>query len=124
MEDRQWEYCQVNLWEAKEHKGRFGKESGFGYDCRLTYFSTGGETVTRVLAQVDQILSTNPFHRVMGLLGLGGWELVTVQHGALEYAVAGVSTLPLAWFNAIAYFKRPMAPGRAIDEPQLVALDD
>jgi hypothetical protein len=120
MGQQQWEYCQLILWESKQHKARFGGESGFSYGCELRYHSTSGDIVERRLAELDRVIPTNPFRRAMALLGVAGWELVSVQHGTTAGTLYNGRIL---WDNVVAYFKRPVVPGRAIDEPELGALE-
>jgi hypothetical protein len=68
----------------------------------------------------------------MAQLGAGGWELVSLQHELVrnnaqvvnEQFLASVHTgYSFAPFG-VAYFKRPVEPGRAIDEPAIVIDSD
>jgi hypothetical protein len=71
---------------------------------------------------------TDVFERAMAQLGAGGWELVSLQHElvrlnttiASEQYLGSVHTgYGFAPFG-VAYFKRPIEPGRAIDDPAIV----
>ncbi len=65
-----------------------------------------------------------PLPAVIRLLGEGGWELVTVQHATYQKPLDPRNAATGWWLSgfigeAMAYFKRPILPGRAINEPIL-----
>jgi len=78
------------------------------------------------LADKDKLLPYDPFAKAMGLLGGVGWELVSVQDGKVAISQSGESARfaerweTLSWRNKVAYFKRRVVAGRAVDEPKLV----
>ena len=128
MEEQRWEYCELGLveWTTKEKKSRANvfaplqKETTRAYECYLRYYIPVGGEIRRSLGELGTPLQLNPFVEAMGLLGSNGWELVSVQHGN-RY---GGGPMPgfdngIMWDNRVAYFKRPIVPGRAVDEPKL-----
>lgn len=123
MSEQKWEYCELGLDGSKQHKpGVFGGKEGWSYDCHIRYYATSGSTFLQ-LATPDDVLPFNPFVKAMSLLGSYGWELVSVQHGNVETHTAGWPTKEvdghIVWSRKVAYFKRPMVTGRAVDEPKL-----
>jgi hypothetical protein len=84
---QQWEVCQLIHADDKD-----------GSSLSLVYSEP--DTVIREYEAEQQ-------HRVIRVLGLGGWELVTVNSWYL-----GGSTV-------MYYFKRPVEAGRRIDEPEI-----
>lgn len=109
----QWEYCQVIAAGRAEVRGETY------YNVDLVYF---GATVTsRRIASVEGPAAapwtTNPWKQVIGLLGLGGWEMVNIQHG--DYAGRAAENSTLSWNTVVAYFRRPVLPNRPITEPKL-----
>lgn len=117
--ERRWEYCELGLGSSREHKpGIFGGKQGRSYDCYIRYH-TPEEPIFQMLAQLDEPIPYNPFSKAIGLLGLAGWELVSVQHGNSYGGQSSRNEDAILWNNQIAYFKRPVIPGRAINEPKL-----
>ena len=111
LEEKQWEYCMLAIKEWKRSK--VGGREGWTHDCWVVY---QGPAYTKIhqLSELDkEIFDFNPFSRAMGLLGAAGWELITMQHG---YGPDNSLRLD----NKIAYFKRPVVEGRAVEEPPLV----
>jgi hypothetical protein len=106
-----WEYCELHLYDSQRRDG------AWFYSLAIRYHSEHGRL--RVLSTMDRQDShgwaVNPWAKAMGLLGQAGWELVSVQHGNLE-----AEHKALLRNEAVAYFKRPVQPGRGIDEPALV----
>jgi len=126
----QWEYCRLSIADAKQHvKGGIlgigGEVQGFGYNSSLTYYSISGETITEKLTTNTEPTNLRPFSTAMGLLGAGGWELVSIQHGNLAATSKGTTpdtTLywdTISWNCVVAYFKRLVVAGRAVNEPQV-----
>ena len=122
MADLQWEYCQLWLNNAEEVTPGFRDKwtGGMGYSCHICYCSSAGQEIRHALSWVKAKppIGFNPFLKTMALLGIFGWELISVQHGNASHAT-GVSQ-PLMDSDMVAYFKRPVVPGRAVDEPKLV----
>jgi hypothetical protein len=120
MAGQQWEYCQLWLSDSdyKTTGGVVRKEQHFwSYNCTVRYYHPNGGEIFHNLANLDKPLPFNPFVKAMGLLGAGGWELVSIQHGN---AWTGMQTSGwLKWDNCVAYFKRPSIPGRAVNDPKL-----
>ncbi len=111
----EWEYCQLWLIESREDKNK----QGWNYNCGIQY-NSGATQISRQLATLDSILTYGAFGKAMGLLGAAGWELVSVQHGNKYGGQIPYQQHGLIWDNRVAYFKRPVVPGRAVDEPKLV----
>ncbi len=128
MAHQQWEYCQLVLakWEKHDKSKGFlkGTEDAWSYSCNIRYLSPTGEEIFLELARLGfaETLPFNPFSRAMGLLGAAGWELASVQHGTLvaTSTVTDFHWETLSWGNRVAYFKRPVETGRAVNEPKLV----
>lgn len=131
MSTTQWEYCRLSISHAKEHvKGSFlgygGESQGYGYDCSVVYYGASGESINEKLTSNTEATNLKPFSTAMGLLGARGWELVNVQHGNLAATTNGSTPTDnfywdtLSWNCAVAYFKRPVESGRAVNEPKLI----
>ena len=125
MHDDQWEYCVLVMDEAKHHGktlGVFGEDKGTGYECRVIYYDTAGDSIVQQISSKDKPLGFNPFAKALALLGAAGWELVAVQHGILIGA-GNVSPTwkwdTLSWNNKVCYLKRHILQGRAVNEPKL-----
>jgi hypothetical protein len=117
----QWEFCALVSHAAERI------EDQPGWLCRVSYFTPQG-IVTRQLREPHALEPTDVFERAMAQLGAGGWELVSLQHElvrlnttiASEQYLGSVHTgYGFAPFG-VAYFKRPIEPGRAIDDPAIV----
>ena len=130
MVEQQWEYCWLVIRGAEKHKrGKRGGEEGWSYNCEITYLGLSGlrDKHHVKLTQLDgHILNFNPFLRAITLLGAAGWELVSVQHGldAIGRAYYYAQEYALHSAYAYAYFKRPVEPGRDVDEPSIDILQD
>lgn len=106
-----WEYCELGLWGFPDDEGVLLSGPGWhSCDCSIRYYTVDG-VVRRQLAE-GRPLSIDPFPKAMALLGAAGWELVSVQHDSVE--------VQYLFGRKIAYFKRPVVAGRAINEPELV----
>jgi hypothetical protein len=124
MPEQQWEYCQLSSSESKGHaKGLFGGgKEGASYSCSVNFFSPNGGIFYK-LSDIETIMAFNPFEKALSLLGINGWELVSIQFGnyidpnaTVTYNRSGV----IRWDNKVAYLKRPVLQGRKVDEPKLV----
>jgi hypothetical protein len=116
VRESRWEFCQLFLDGRWEHKLQWY------YDLRIVYISDG-TVIEEELASTDprtsRAFAENPWNLAMGKLGAFGWDLVAVQHSdrasrstaAQEFGISG------SW--AIAYFKRRIRTGRAVNEPRL-----
>jgi hypothetical protein len=112
---QKWEYCRLYLWGMTNSAGK-------GYSCNLniTYLSSNGVTGER-LGEIDkQFFPLNPFEKALGGLGAMGWELVSIDYGLTNSLNGGINIgFNVNTNNAIAFFKRPVESGRAVDEPKL-----
>lgn len=116
-----WEYCSLVSHAVELPDG------STGWVCRVSYMTRHG-VVTRQLREPDDEQATDVFERAMALLGLGGWELVSVQNELVRDNIAVeargfFATVPagysLSAYGA-AWFRRPVVEARAIDEPLLL----
>ena len=82
MAEQQWEYCELSLSHRKWHeKGLLGRgKEGWSYGCDVRYYSPAGG-IDYELASIDKPMPFNPFDKALSLLGVNGWELVSVQFG-------------------------------------------
>ena len=113
MAEQQWEYCALYIysWDVKNKK--------YFANLGIRYFGDAGNYYDLAAKKGPHAkgYDYNPWSRALGELGAAGWELVSVQHGNKR---AGTSSKGLILDHAVAYFKRPIQPGRPIDEPKLV----
>jgi hypothetical protein len=117
----EWEFCAL-VSHAVERI-----EDQPGWLCRVSYFTREG-VVTRQLREPHALEPTDAFERAMAQLGTGGWELVSLDHELVRINAAVDSERLLATVHTgygfapfgVAYFKRRVEPGRAIDEPAIV----
>ncbi len=118
MDHPQWEFCQLRL---------VGSALAQGQEMRHTLdvcYLDGTGVQTQALARIGhpgeegRVWPYAPFNAALGLLGAAGWELVTVQHGIIAPTIASHAG-DLRIDNVIAYLKRPVVAGRAVDQPAL-----
>lgn len=128
MVDQNWEYCTLALFERNAVRAGRTEDAEtddvlWGYDAVVTYM--GERIVERRLAHLHEPREVNPFEATVGRLGARGWELVSVQHGVIPgtspLTSVGVPSVSghIMWGSIVAYFKRPVVEGRAVDEPPL-----
>lgn len=106
-----WEHCQLLLLDVE------GKGEGARYHLGIRYFGAGSKTLSWIEGERAQNWMINPWEEAVAGLGRGGWELVSAQHANVAGDMGGGGAL--SHDNAVAYFKRPAQPDRAIDEPAL-----
>ena len=116
MAEQQWEYCMLWLDGTKAHEKLFGGVKGVGFNCYIVYGDIDGNN-RQQLTTVEQPSSFNPFYMAMARLGGVGWECISVQHR--DHNVTQASYGGLMWNDVIAYFKRPVQPGRKVNEPSI-----
>lgn len=99
MEWQQWEYCYADI----------GSSDDSSWKCKITYFSPQGVTF-RELPEIKKARAdnANPYYKVIGILGLHGWEATSI------------STSLNRNLTASGYFKRPILQGRRIDDLQVL----
>ena len=114
MNSQGWEYCALILFASEFKRKRMRWQLG------IRYFGTDSRMLARIKGEGARDWDYNPWEVAVAQLGEGSWELVTVQHANTAGDMGAGGELSNA--NAIAYFKRPIEPGRAIDDPEL-ALD-
>lgn len=125
MSKQQWEYCVVRLLAAVVRNVAADGSTEISYECNLQYIGSDGTSSSRKLAGLERRLQYNPFEKALGVLGGAGWELVSVQHGIIPFGDAQkIDGVPIggtvrAADNAIAYLKRSVMAGQAVDEPKL-----
>ncbi|KPU43762.1 hypothetical protein OXPF_26220 [Oxobacter pfennigii] len=99
MQDLQWEYCYADI----------GSSADTSWTCRITYFSPLGVTFKELPAlKKGKADSYNPYYKIIGVLGLHGWEATSL------------STSQPKNLSASGYFKRLISPGRRIDDLQIM----
>jgi len=111
MSEHQWEFCELSLF------GGWWKQREKGWICNLWVQYYGQDRAPSYhLAEAEgknmKIWGYDPFAKAMGLLGVAGWELVSLESepGASDSG------------KRVAVFKRPVQSGRAVDEPKLTDL--
>lgn len=99
MEMQQWEYCYLDI----------GSSSDNSWICKVTYFNPGGITYKELPAlKRNRSDNENLYFKIIGTLGLHGWEAISL------------STSSPRNITATGYFKRPIVPGRSIDDLQVM----
>jgi hypothetical protein len=112
MADLQWEYCRVQL-----DSGMYSQKPAVGrypYFVRIfiDYYGADVPPTATFGEDTDQIERPSKlWGRVVGQMGLANWEMINVYPG---------SNKDLSLVNVMAYFKRPVQPGRRVDEPKIV----
>ena len=111
MSASSWEYCALILFALEIRNKKIRCQLG------IRYFGADSRMLARIKGEGARDWESNPWEEAVAQLGAGGWELVSVQHAnaAGDMGAGG----ELSNTNAIAYFKRPSEPRRAIDEPAL-----
>lgn len=109
---QQWEYCILYMF------GKTLKKSGWYCDLELSYcgYSANSLSLSSMRGKNSKPWRYDPWDMAICLLGENGWELISIQHGAIN--AWNIKSL-ISLFNAYAYFKRPVIPGRSIYEPKL-----
>ncbi len=107
--DIQWEYCRVQV-DSGMYKQTVGR---YPYFVRVSidYYGEDTPPTENFGEDTDQMDRPNKvWGRVVGLLGLANWEMVNVYLGTAK---------DLSLINVMAYFKRPVQPGRKVNEPKV-----
>lgn len=99
MQELQWEYCLAEI----------GYSDDSCWTCKITYFSPQGITFKELPSlKRGRADNLNPYYKIIGVLGLHGWEAVSL------------STTTLKNLPASGYFKRIITSGRRIDDLQVL----
>lgn len=99
MECQQWEYCHAEINNSEDSS----------WICKITYFSPQGVTFRELPAlKKGRSDSYNPYYKIIGILGLHGWEATSLSTSAPKNIAAS------------GYFKRPILQGRRIDDLQVM----
>lgn len=117
MAEQHWEYCRLWLDGAKLHEKFLGGVKGVGYNCYVDYADINGGKIHEQLTTYEQASDIDPFFMAMARLGGLGWEVISVQHR--DRSVTQAAEGGLLWNDVVAYFKRPVQPGRKVNEPRL-----
>jgi hypothetical protein len=115
-----WEFCAVVSHATSTTRGQVD------WICRVSYFTQAGVR-TVILHDTGIAAPTDVFERALAQLGAGGWELVSIDHELVrdvtpitgERFLASVETGYSFSPFGVAYLKRPLMPGRRIDEPPI-----
>jgi hypothetical protein len=114
----QWEYCELQLSDQERHKaGMFGGSEGWSFECAVYFYGATGKIKYQQLAVLKQAVAFNPFKKAMALLGMRGWELVSVQQASFGGRTRSDDSV--SYDQRVAYFKRPVVAGRSESEPEL-----
>lgn len=98
LQELQWEYCHADI----------GSSDDSSWTCKITYFSPQGVAFKELPSlKKNRADSFNPYYKIIGVLGLHGWEATSF------------STSPPKNMTASGYFKRLITPGRRIDDLQI-----
>ncbi len=116
MDSPQWEFCQLRLVASA-----MVKDQGMRYTLDVFYMGAAGvqaQSLSRIghPGEEGPVWTYNPFFAALGQLGAAGWELVTVQQGVIAPTIPSHAG-DIRSDNVVAYCKRPVAAGRAIDQP-------
>ncbi len=118
MSDQQWQYCELALDDYKFHEGGFFKgKGGYGYSCYVRYCGANGD-IKEQLSDLKTITEIDLFGKALGRLGALGWELVSIQHS--PGGGGNGDSIYMSFSIRVAYFKRPVVAGRAVNEPKLI----
>lgn len=110
-DDFQWEYCQLLLLGVERG------DQAWRYQLAIRYLGSRSQTLSRLKGERARDWDVNPWELAMAQLGVAGWELVTVQHANVSGDMGGGGEI--GYSEVVAYFKRVIQSGRAIDEPEL-----
>jgi hypothetical protein len=106
----QWEYCRAQL-DAGQYSQRQTDRMPYYVRVTVEYYGADAPQPLTFSEDTDQIDKPNRlWGRVLGQLGAAEWELVNVYLGGPK---------DFGILSAMAYFKRPVAPGRQVNEPRL-----
>ncbi|HBM80927.1 MAG: hypothetical protein QME45_03835 [Clostridiales bacterium] len=99
MENQQWEYCYLDVSCSNDNN----------WMCKITYFSPTG-IILRELPTLKKSRSenTNPYYKIIGILGMHGWEAISINTSSSRNSTAS------------GYFKRLVFQGRKIDDLQVM----
>lgn len=99
MLELQWEYCYAEV----------GCSNDSSWTCKITYFGPQG-VIFKELPELKKSRtdSLNPYYKIIGVLGLHGWEATSLSTSAPKHITAS------------GYFKRPISQGRRIDDLQVM----
>ena len=119
--EQKWEYCALVSHASEDRR------APQTWACRVSYFSTDGVKTSRV-QDIGEAYPSDVFERALAQLGNAGWELVSLHHELVrnnmnisgEEFLATVHTGYTFSPFGVAYLKRPVQTGRAIDQPPVV----
>jgi hypothetical protein len=110
---QQWELCELRNGQWVQAKG------GWLFDVAINYFAPTGDKHYVLAASAGKgakAFAYDPYRRAISLLLAANWEPVSMTHPTRWNADT------FNWNITVALFKRPVEPGRAVDEPKLVDL--
>ncbi len=104
-----FEYCRLVL-----DAGQYSQTTGrYPYFVRVTVDYYGAQESPSYKFNQDTDKMEGPdktWGRMLGLLGAAGWEMVNFTIGKVK---------DRSILDAVAYFKRPVEAGRAVDQPAI-----
>jgi hypothetical protein len=118
---QRWEYCALVSHASEDRR------APQTWACRISYFTLEGVKTSQVKS-VGETYPADAFERALAQLGDAGWELVSLHHELVrnnmnvtgEEFLATVHTGYSFSPFGVAYLKRPVQAGRAIDQPPVV----
>ncbi len=108
---QQWEYSRLQLDAGSYGQSQTVKRYPYYIRIQIEYFGAGLPVTTSFNRDTDKIEEPNRvWGQTLGLLGMAGWEMVSVDLGKVR---------DMTLLEATAYFKRPVEPGRPVDQPRV-----
>jgi len=108
---QQWEYCRLQLDAGSYSQSQTVKRFPYYIRIQIEYFGAGLPVMTSFNHDTDKIEEPNRvWGQALGLLGMSGWEMVSVDLGKVR---------DMTLLDATAYFKRVVEPGRPVDQPRV-----
>lgn len=119
--EHSWEYCALVSHASEDRR------SPQTWACRISYFALEG-VMTSHVQNVGEAYPSDTFERALAQLGRAGWELVSLHHELVRNNMNVTGEEFLATIHTgysfspfgVAYLKRPVQAGRAIDQPPVV----
>lgn len=115
MSTQKWEYCTLERTSFNVEMDERGPEGEQFIATLVTrFYSSNQEPIFHLLKNITtknigELRDKDLFGKALGLLGNGGWELVSLFESRMNADISTVFT---------AYFKRIIMEGRAADEPR------
>ena len=102
-----WEYCRLYCQDSYYNV----HERTNAYAVKIWFMSSYGDVNKLEINTSEQSIAFDPWLKAIGLPGGSGWVLVTIKIGSTSNRHDA-----LLLDDQIAYTKRPVIPGRPIDD--------